>query len=353
MRTINPEKVSALLDNLLCGSMAEACRRCNIDPKTPWNWLVQSKLGHPLLQEILFCDVVAPYHVHYSQNVPALQAHQVQQTAFERARDGTLVSVFFQGQRQFERALKPEFEGKSDDDLAIEIGPEFERECYHMVPTMQLLKPSDALVVKMLESWNRRRYGSHSTVDIKLGGVLRLSKDAKPAAAEHVQDAVFEDAPDEAEQGGGHLALADPARTSTEFEERAAAGEFDQAPVTFKNADGQPAALRPDIEALRQQVAELRARGPKQPYAVDAQGRRTLPNLGGSGRGDQPDDASLGLRPSPYAAPYSPPEARQTEPVRPPMPMDERSVGTGAEGIGDGPDPEKIGPHVGFRMTRV
>jgi hypothetical protein len=31
---------------------------------------------------------------------------------------------------------------------------------------------------------------------------------------------------------------------------------------------------------------------------------------------------------------------------------DERNVGEGREGIGRGPNPEKIGPHVGFRVPQ-
>ena len=234
------------------------------------------------------------------------------------------MDVFFQGVRQFERVLKPEYEGRTDDDLALEFGPTYKSECYHEVPAKQWLKPSDALVIKMLESWKRKRYGAHQTIDVNYGGVLRLEKDAKPPDPNVIDVQATEVFEGEAqcgpEQHGGHLALAAPAKSSDEFEARAAAGEFDQAPVAFKDADGKPAQLRPDIEALRQQVAELRARGPKNPVPRTKDGMRTMPNLGGSGRGDQPDDANLGARPSPYAAPYTPPPARQNAPAAVPMP---------------------------------
>lgn len=97
------------------------------------------------------------------------------------------------------------------------------------------------------------------------GGVLRLEKDApaKPVIEHDKAAEVFEDAPEEeSEQRGGHLALAAPAKSSEDFEERAASGEFDQAPVMFCDANGQPAALRPDIEELRRQAAELKRNGP-------------------------------------------------------------------------------------------
>src|ERR1019366_5200181 len=77
-----------------------------------------------------------------------------------------ITDVFFQGVRQFERVLKPEYEGKTDDDLRFEVGPDFERECYVTVPTKQWLKPSDQLVIKMLESWHRKRYGARQTIDV-------------------------------------------------------------------------------------------------------------------------------------------------------------------------------------------
>lgn len=262
-RTIDPAQVTSLLDNLITCSLAEAARRIGVNPRTPWRWLVQSRLGHPELQAIEFCGVEAPFHVHYSQNVPALTAHQIQQTALERARDGCLVDVFFQGKRQFERVLKPEYEGKSDEDLVWLVGPDFERECYVTIPTKQWLKPSDALVIKLLESWNRKRYGAHQTVDVNYGGVLRLSKEEEaPKAIEHKPAEVFEDAPDAEAAEHRHLALAAPANSSKEFEDRAVQGEFDPAPVTFRDADGNPAALRPDIEELRRQAAEQQ-RGPK------------------------------------------------------------------------------------------
>jgi hypothetical protein len=346
------EKIPELLDNLLACSMAEAARRVGISPSLPWKWLVQSRLGKPELQEIEFCGVLAPFHVHYSQNIPALTAHQIQQTALERARDGVLTDVFFQGVRQFERVLKPEYEGKTDDDLRFEVGPDFERECYVTVPTKQWLKPSDQLVIKMLESWHRKRYGAHQTIDVNYGGVLRLEKDApaKPVIEHDKAADVFEDAPEEAsERRGGHLALAAPAKSSQDFEERAASGEFDQAAVTFRDADGKPAALRPDIEELRRQAAELKKNGPvhRQPshhveiFKPDERDKAV------TAEDSEPERPTLADHPRAY----------KVDPLFKPRPApsysrDERNVGQGKEGIGTGPDPEKIGGHQGFRMTQ-
>ena len=170
------EKIPDLLDNLLACSMAEAARRVGISPSLPWNWLVQSRLGKPELQEIEFCGVLAPFHVHYSQNIPALTAHQIQQTALERARDGVLVDVFFQGQRMLERVLKEEYADIKEDELWIESAPIGKRSATRRKPTKQWLKPSDALVIKMLESWNRKRYGAHQTIDVQLWRRVAIRK---------------------------------------------------------------------------------------------------------------------------------------------------------------------------------
>jgi hypothetical protein len=343
------DRITDLLDNLLTCSMAEASRRVGIDPRTPWRWLVQSRLGKAELQEVEFCGVIAPFHVHYSQNVPALTAQQIQQTALERARDGVLTDVFFQGVRMFERVLKPEYADTPEDELWL-IGPDWEKVCYERVATKQWLKPSDALVLKMLESWNRKRYGAHQTIDVQYGGVLRLEKDqtTKPVI-ERTSD-VFEEIPDEAErQGGMHLALAAPAKSSADFEERAASGEFDQATVTFRDADGNAAALRPDIEELRAQAAELKRTGPvhKRPEGKVEIFKPDEVDKAVVAEDEEPEAQTLADHPRAYTVPKSEPLRRP-----PPYSKPERDIGSGREGVGRGPDPEKIGPHQGFPMTR-
>ena len=148
---------------------------------------------------------------------------------------------------------------------------------------------------------------------------------------------------------GRHLALAAPAKSSEDFEKRAASGEFDQAPVTFRDANGQPAALRPDIEELRRQAAELKRNGPvhKQPshrveiFKPDEKDKAVV------AEDQEPEPQTVRDHPRAYYVDkLSPP--RQP----PPYSRDERNVGEGREGIGRGPDPEKIGPHVGFRVPQ-
>ena len=182
------------------------------------------------------------------------------------------------------------------------------------------------------------------------GGVLRLEKDTpiKPVIEQAAQ--VFEEEPDEnPEQRGGHLALAAPAKSSEDFEERAAAGEFDQAPVTFRDADGKPAALRRDIEELRRQAAELKKNGPvhKQPSHRVEIFKPDERNQAVTAEDEEPERPALADHPRAY----------KVDPLFKPRPApsysrDERNVGQGKEGIGTGPDPEKIGGHQGFRMTQ-
>ena len=250
----------------------------------------------------------------------------------------------------FERVLKEEYAHIKEDELWIEVGPDWEKVCYETKPTKQWLKPSDALVIKMLESWNRKRYGAHQTVDVNYGGVLRLEKDQTPKPVIEQAAQVFEDEEAESEQrGGGHLALAAPAKSSEDFEERAASGEFDQAPVTFRDADGKPAALRPDIEELRRQAAELKRNGPvhKQPshrveiFKPDDTDKAVV------AEDEEPEPQTVRDHPRAYYVDKLQP------PRKPPVySKPERDVGSGREGIGRGPDPEKIGAHQGFPMSR-
>ena len=342
------DKIPALLDQAMTCSMAEAARRVGISHSLPWSWSVQSRLGHPELQEITWCGVTAPYHVQLD-NLKLLSVQAIEQSAVERALNGCYVDVFFQGQRQYEDVLKPEFEGKDEDTLALEIGPDYKSVCYERVPAKQWLKPSDALVIKVLESWKRKRYGAHQQIDVNYGGVLRLSKDAKPeaAAVEATAVEVFDgERDDAAEQRGGQLALAAPAKTSDEFEARAAAGEFAPAPVAFRNASGETAALRPDIEALRKQAEELRRNGPKH--------RQPSHHVEIFNADDRPDKAVMSQDGEYLGEPWKPPQRAASPDAglpQPVTPRDVEAVGTGREGVGVGPDPEMLGRHRGFRVV--
>ena len=298
-------KIPALLDQLVVCSMSEACRRVGISRQTFWNYMVRSAKGDPAFQEIVWNEIAAPLHVHY-RNTSAIAAVQIERSAIENARDGFEQDVFFQGKRMFERALKPEYEQYADDleMLEILVGKDWESTCYHMVPAKQRLKPSDALVIKMLESHMPKRYGSHQTIDVRYGGTLRLNQPPVPKEVEAMPVAFEEVEEDTTEQRGGYLALATPAKTSAEFEARHAAGEFDHAPVEVEAADGTVTTMRP----------------PEPAKPVDPLTRHP-----------RAYDARTGQRPEQPAPHYS-----------------DRDV---PEGIGRGPDPHRLGKDVGFDVS--
>jgi hypothetical protein len=119
--------------------------------------------------------------------------------------------------------------------------------------------------------------------------------------------------------------------------------------VTFRDADGKPAALRPDIEELRRQAAELKKNGPmhRQPshhveiFKPDESDKAVI------GEDEEPEPQTLADHPRAYYVDKLQPPRKPPAYSKP-----ERDVGSGREGIGRGPDPEKIGPHVGFRVPQ-
>lgn len=273
-----PDKIDRLpdfLDVLVASpSIAEACRRTGIGESTIMRYLVRSRMGDPELQKVEWMDCIAPFHVHVDQNAPALTATLIERNAMERALNGVEVDVFFQGQRQFERVKKPEFADFTDDDIEALGQAEV---AYELRPTKQWLKPSDALTVKMLESWSRR-YRPHQEIEVRHGGVLRLerpSDTAKPVKQIDNNAAAFSEHVDEVEQRGGYLALPAPAPSSEAMDAMVSAGEFKPTPVTFVDADGKRTEL----------VAKLPQ--PKQPK--EAPQSSALP-----GRAGGPDSERIG-----------------------------------------------------------
>ena len=324
------DKIPQLLDNLITCSVAEACRRVGITPQTFWNYIVRSKLGDPRFQEVEFCAVIAPLHVQY-QNAKTLASQQIEQNAIERARDGCMVDVFYQGQRMFERVKKAEFANTPDEDLWLVAGSDWEEICFELRPTKQWLKPSDALVIRMLESWNKK-YRSHQEIDVRYGGVLRLERpDEQTTKTIEHQPQVFEEDDDSAEPPR-QLALARPATSSEELDKWAEAGEFAPAPVTFVSAKGERTELRADLE---RRLAE----GPKNPMPLNEHGHRTVPpKPAGTIADDPPDDAPEIAKPDPllnhpraYWAPGCTPKPAPRDPgkPRPVQPLDSAGYGPG------------------------
>lgn len=319
-------KIPELLDNLVDCSMSEACRRVGMSRQTFWSYMVRCSKGDPEFQAITWNGVVAPLTTHYN-NTKAIAAVQIERSAIEHARDGFEQDVFFQGQRMTERVLRPEYmEHEGDEDmLELIAGPNWKDVCFKTVPAKSRQKPSDALVIKMLESHMPKKYGSHQTVDVRLGGVLRLDQQQQAAPKEvEAQPVSFEDAVvdegQQVERRGGYLALATPAKTSDEFEARAAAGEFDHVEVEVEAADGTTTIMS---------AAEL-----EPPPAVEKPLNYADPVM----RNPRAYMASTGAKPPQPRPNYTKGEAM---------------VGTGKEGIGMGPDPHKLGKDMGFNVTGV
>jgi hypothetical protein len=247
----------------------------------------------------------------------------------------------------YEKVLKPEYEGMDEDTLWLEVGPEWETICYKRRPTMQLLKPSDQLVIRMLGAWGRKRYGAHQEISVNYGGVLRLERpDEPPKAIEHKPEEIFQEDAAEGDQQA-RLALARPAKDSAELDKWAAAGEFAPAPVTFVNAKGERTELRADIAELRRQAEELKKNGPK---VRQPSHRVEIFKPGDTDKAVVAEDEEpQTVRDHPrayYVDKLSPPR-------RPPAySKEEGNLGTGREGVGVGPDPSKIGPHIGFRIPQ-
>ena len=240
-----PDKLNllpAFLDALITTpSIATAAQRVGIGASTIMRYLVRSRMGDPELQEVEWMGVTASFHQHATVNARALTAQLVQGAALDRALNGHMADVFYQGVRQTERVLKPEYQGKSDDELALIVGPDWEKECYEVRPTMQHMKPSDALVLRVMEAFDKR-YKPSQTIDVVYGGTLRLERPGEQTVKVIEHKPVFEDAV-ETEQRGGHLALARPAKDAAELDQWNKEGQFKPSPVAFVDADGKRTVL--------------------------------------------------------------------------------------------------------------
>lgn len=265
------DHIPALLDAMVTTpEIAAAARRVGLHPSTVFRYLVRSRLGDEALQSIEWYGVVAPFHVHATMNARALTAQAIQSSAMDRALNGCWVDVFYQGQRQYERVLKAEYEGLSDADIEM-LGI---KDAYEMRPVRQWLKPSDALTLKMLESWDKR-YRPHQEIDVNYGGVLRLERPGEQTTKTIEAKPIFDDRPDD-QQTGGVLALARPAKSSQEMDRWAQQGDFKPRPVKFVSADGTERVLSADDRPATQPPRRDYSR-PTPPLDATGTGRGTVP----------------------------------------------------------------------------
>jgi hypothetical protein len=178
---------------------------------------------------------------------------------------------------------------KNDDEArALGFNPEVDRWEWEIAPdgkprrkqVMTWLKPDSQLVVKMLESWNKR-YRPHQQLDVNYGGVLRLERSDERSRKTIEHKPLF-DEQDDVEQRGGHLALGRPAKDSAEMDKWNAAGEFKPAPVTFVDAGGKRTerVAAPDPLLSQPQASVTIGRPgdkPVEPMTSPTQGTRDLP----------------------------------------------------------------------------
>ena len=289
-----PEKldlIPAFLDaSVTTPTISVAARRVGLSPDSVYRYLVRSRLGDEKLQNILWHNVEAPFHVHLQQNVPALIALSIRQSAMDRALNGCEVPVFYQGVRMTERVKRPGFADCDDDDIELILGKEHIDEAYEVQPTMQHLKPSDALTLRMLEAYDKR-FRSHQEISVSYGGVLRLERPEEQTNKTIEHKKVFEEDADDTEQKGAHLALARPAKSSEEMNKWEAAGEFNSQPVRFVNAKGETTVLQSEPKTGVNLANNPRA------YMADTLQKpgRPVPSDPGKPRPVQPlDSAGLG-----------------------------------------------------------
>jgi hypothetical protein len=273
------DRIVPLLDAMVTTpEISVAARRVGLGVATVFRYLVRSRMGDPALQEIEWMGVAAPFHIHVTQNARALTAQAIQSSAMDRALNGVWVDVFYQGQRQYERVLKREYEGFTNAELD-EFGHNVD-DCYEMRPVKQWLKPSDALTIKMMESWDRR-YAPHQTIDVQYGGVLRIERPNEQTTKTIEAKPIFDDSND-AEKQGGVLALARPAKSSEEMDAWAKQGDFKPRPVKFVRADGSTTTLSAN-ERTAPAATQDYARRPAAPLDQAGIGRGPDPkNIGGS-----------------------------------------------------------------------
>ncbi len=267
-------RLSEILDSLVIEPSVEAtARRLGMTSRTIWSYLFRSKRGDAEFQAAEFCGTVLPFHQAFEAS-KSIAARALEQNAISRATSGSWQDSYFQGRPQFEpdpRILAAGDQNCTPDELELYWG---QRTPYLLDPVTRepvrarvWMKPSETLVIKLLESWDRRRYGAHQTVEVKMNSVLRLERpdeaSAKPALepAASVFDEIESDTP-----AVPRLALGRPARSSEELDQWNAQGDFKPTAVRFIEEDGsvveRTATPDPLLTAEQQPAPAARAASP-------------------------------------------------------------------------------------------
>lgn len=300
--------IPRLLDNLVMYvSVMQACKATGITRQSFWNWQIASRNGDPRYQTITWSGVTAPLHV-LVEGAATITAQMIEAEARARAMRGSYVQSYFQGEPVYHKKDPKEIAELKEFDLWD--GDEFARDKNgERIPVMMHIVPPASLVEKMLSAHFPKRYGQHATLDIKHGGVLRINKDAKADKTKELPS--FDDEEETGERNGGFLAVPPPAISSDEFEERAAAGEFDAMPVEFKQNDGTTVTRMAEPDPLLTKDAQIAALQPKPDDRPDivALKERAIAKLQEPAK-EKAKQGAIGLRLPPAALVEAPPTPR-------------------------------------------
>ena len=197
------DRIPNFLDTLaVCPNVTAAAKSCGLSHGVVYHWLVRSRAGDAALQGISWMGVVAAFHIHWD-NATKLAASAIEKAAVDRALRGTMVPVFKDGKRVWEEDERLSiYSDKQIADAyalgALDWPDKFKRdENGDRVQVTMWLKPTDQLVIKMLESHQPRRYGARQTIDVQHGHTLQLTRPEERANKPPIIDAqsqeVFDD----------------------------------------------------------------------------------------------------------------------------------------------------------------
>jgi hypothetical protein len=323
------DRLPEILDCMALGlNYTEIARRLAIDPKTIFNWMARSKAGDPKFI-VNWSGVEAQFAAH-ARSAVRMSVMMIEAQARDFALRGFEEPVVYQGEVQYQR--DPELVGRPDLVELLGLPDDYLRVDGRVQIQTVTRKPSDALVTLMLRS-HLKTYADKASVDVNVGGVLRLQRPderSAPKVIEHQSADTFSLEDDDSEQAPrGQLALGRPARDSAELDKWNRDGEFAPQPVAFVDAEGNrteriaaPDPLLPltgdkPLTPLQRDLLAKAAAGVKQPRpsAVVQVGK--------------PSDESPA--PKQATAPY-------------------KSDGEKREGIGAGPDPAMRGGARGVKV---
>jgi hypothetical protein len=238
------ELLCEILDLMALGkSQTEIARRIACCPVTIYRFIQRSKAGDPEFI-VTWSDVEAQFAVH-ARSAERMSYALIESQARAFALEGFSEPVVFAGELKY--AIDPKLVGVPDDMLDILFGvtDRYLRINGEVQPLTVRRKPSDALVLKMLSAHFPKTYADKSSVDVNVGGVLRLQRpderNAPMKTIEHQPDAEFtlDDGDDAIQSSHGQLAVGRPAIDSAEMDRWNDDGEFAPQPVAFINDAGE------------------------------------------------------------------------------------------------------------------